>query len=74
MKANICSDCVVDIGAYSYLLQLPICRYQQIPVVDDDPRSRSLLGDEHFQCETDCPSTLLRDYIAHMSCFQSRLR
>ena len=53
-------------------MQLPICRYQQIPAVDGGPLSHSLLGDERFQCDTDCPSTLLRDYIAHMSCFQSR--
>ena len=65
---------MVAISMYSYLLQLPLWRYDRIPVVDGGQRSRSLVRDKRFPCYTDCPSALLRDHIAHVSSFQSRVR
>ena len=65
---------MVDISMYSYLLQLPLWRYDRIPVVDGGQRLRSLVCDKRFPCDTDCPSTLLCDHIAHVNSFQYRVR
>ena len=56
-----------------YLATTSSLHIERILVVNGSLWSRPLVHNMHFQGNTDCPSMLLCNYIAHVSCFQSQL-